>query len=219
MLKRVGWLVALAVLASGWQAATSQTSHQHQPPEASNAHTQALEDASRAEWQQPDEVIYRLNLNTGEEVADLGAGSGYFTIRLARAVEPDGRVYAVDTDPEMLKYIERRAEEEMLENIQTILADPDNPKLGSESVDLIFTCNVLHHISNRDRYYLLLARALRDGGRLVNIDFYKRKLPLGPPVEVKIAKRDVIKEAGAAGFRLVEDFKFLKYQYFLVFEH
>lgn len=219
MSKRVGWLLTMVFLALGWRAIAGQTAHQqHHPSQTSSAYIQALEDPSRAEWQQPEEVMARLDLKVGDEVADLGAGSGYFTLRMAREVGAIGRVYAVDTNPEMLEHIEKRAEEEELENIQTILADPDNPKLGSKSVDLIFICDVLHHVSNRDRYYPLLARALRTGGRLVNIDFHKRKLPVGPPVEMKITRKDVIKQVEAAGFRLVEDYNFLKYQYFLVFE-
>jgi ubiquinone/menaquinone biosynthesis C-methylase UbiE len=159
-----------------------------------------------------------LGIRPGDDVADLGAGFGYFTIRLARAVAPGGRVYAVDVDQQMLEYIDRRAQEEQLDNIQTILADPHDPKLGSSSVDLILVCNTLHHISDRARYYPLLAQALKLGGRLVNIDFQKRPLPIGPSVEMKIAKKDSIKELEPSGFRLVKEFDFLKYQYFLVFE-
>jgi SAM-dependent methyltransferase len=219
MSKRAAWLLGLALLGFGWRAAVGQTEHQeHHPPESTPAYIKALEDPGRAAWQQPDDVIYRLNLKAGDEVADLGAGSGYFTLRLAREVGQTGRVYAVDTNPDMLKYIEKRAAEEQLENIQTILADPNDPKLGSESVDVIFICDVLHHISGRERYYPLLARALRLGGRLVDVDFYKRKLPVGPPPEMKIDKKDAIKEIEAAGFDLVHDYDSLKYQYFLVFE-
>ena len=219
MSRRAAWLLGLTLLGFGWRAAVGQTEHQeHHPPESTSSYIKMLEDPERAAWQQPEEVISRLDLKQGDEVADLGAGSGYFTLRLAREVGQGGRVYAVDTDPEMLKYIEKRAEEEELDNIQTILADADDPKLGSQSVDLIFVCDVLHHVSNRERYYPLLGRALRLGGRLVDIDFYKRKLPFGPPVEMKIAKKDAIKEIEPAGFDLVHDYDFLKYQYFLVFE-
>ena len=159
-----------------------------------------------------------LGLKLGDEVADLGAGSGYFTIRLAREVGATGKVYAVDLDPKMLEHIDRRAKEEQLENIQTILADPNDPKLGSNSVDLIFICDVLHHINDRAKYYPLLSRALRPSGRLVNIDFHKRKLPVGPPEEMKIEKKEMIKEAEAQGFQLARELEILKYQYFLVFE-
>jgi SAM-dependent methyltransferase len=84
---------------------------------------------------------------------------------------------------------------------------------------MIFMCNVLHHISDREKYYPLLARALRAAGRLVDIDFRQGKLPCGPSVEVKVAKKAVIKEVEPFGFRLVKEFDFLKYQYFLIFEH
>jgi len=217
MSKPACWVGLLAALWLGGQVVPAPAP-QHREPEAPNGYIKALEDPARDQWQMPEEVIDKLELKLGDDVADLGAGSGYFTVRLARAVGPSGRVYAVDTDPRMLAYIERRAEEDQLDNIQTILADPDDPKLGSASVDLIFLCNVLHHISNRGRYYPLLAEALKPGGRLVNIDFHKRKSPLGPPVEERIAKKDVVKEVRPAGFRLVKEFDFLKYQYFLVFE-
>jgi SAM-dependent methyltransferase len=218
MSKPAGWLLIVMLGGFGWRTAAGQTAHQHHPPESVSGTIKELEDPGRAEWQEPEEVIAKLDLKLGDEVADLGAGSGYFTLRIAREVGPSGRVYAVDTEPEMLKVIEKHADEEGLENIQTVLADPDDPKLGSESVDLIFICDVLHHISNRDRYYPLLARALRTGGRLVNIDFHKRKLPVGPPEEMKIEKKACIKEIEAGGFHLLQEFDFLKYQYFLVFE-
>ncbi len=129
-----------------------------------------------------------------------------------------GKIYAVDVEQKMLDYIDRRAEREKLENIQTVLADEGEPRLGSASVDVIFICNTLHHFKNRAQYYALLARALRPGGRLAIIDFHKRKLPVGPPVEMKIEKKACIKELESAGFRLAEEFEFLKYQYFLVLE-
>jgi ubiquinone/menaquinone biosynthesis C-methylase UbiE len=83
---------------------------------------------------------------------------------------------------------------------------------------MIFICDTLHHISDRATYYPLLVRALRPGGRLVNIDFYKKPLPVGPPVAMKIAKEDMIEEVKPAGFHLVKDFDFLPYQYFLIFQ-
>lgn len=210
-------LLTIAALAGGWLRA--QTPHQqHHPPLSAGEYINHLEDPSRDAWQQPEAVVESLAIRQGEEVADLGAGSGYFTVRLARAVGPAGKVYAIDIDPKLLEHINRRAEEDKLENIETILASPDDPKLGSSSVDLILICDVLHHIPHRDKYYPLLYRALRPGGRLVNIDFHKRELPFGPPVEMKIDKKVVIKEVEAAGFRLEKEFDFLKYQYFLVFE-
>jgi len=212
----------LAILAMvgfmAWRSLPAQVAHQHHPAQSADEYIKALEDPSRDEWQKPDLVVDSLGLKLGDEVADLGAGSGYFTIRLAREVGATGKVYAVDLDPKLLEFIERRAKEEQLDNIQTILADPNDPKLGSNSVDLIFICDVLHHINDRARYYPLLSRALRPSGRLVNIDFHKRKLPVGPPEEMKIDRKEMIKEVEPAGFNLVKEFDFLKYQYFLVFE-
>ena len=217
MSKRV-WLLlsAMTLGAMGW--APGQVAHQHHPPESTSAYIQALEDPSRNEWQKPEDVVRHLGLKPGETVADIGAGSGYFTVRLARAVGPGGKVYAVDIDHGMLNYIEQRAREERLANIQTVLADPHDPKLPGSSVDLIFICDTLHHISGREKYYPLLARGLKPGGRFVDVDFQKRPLPIGPPLEMKIAKSAVVDEAKAAGFHLEKEFDFLPYQYFLVFQ-
>jgi ubiquinone/menaquinone biosynthesis C-methylase UbiE len=139
-------------------------------------------------------------------------------VRFARKVGPAGKLYAVDIDRDMLAYIELRARQENLQNIQTILADPHDPKLAPASVDLIFICATLHHITDRARYYPLLIKALRPGGRVVNIDFQKRPLPVGPTLEMKIAREDVLSEFAAAGFHLAQEFDFLPYQYFLAFE-
>lgn len=213
------WLiVGTTVLALSGAIFAAQVALQRRPPDSAGECIKLPEDPERDAWQQPEAVIESLRIRPGDDVADLGAGSGYFTIRLAQVVGPGGKVYAVDVDPQVLEQIEHRAQEQQLDNIQTILADPQDPKLGSSSVDLIFICNTLHHISKREQYYPLLARALKLGGRLVDIDFQKRSLPVGPSTEMKIAKTDAIKELEAAGFRLEKEFRFLRYQYFLVFE-
>lgn len=217
--KRARFVMMAAAMALGGLSLLTLVAYQHHPPESASQYIKSLEDPNRETWQQPEAVIHSLGIRLGDDVADLGAGSGYFTVRLAEVVGPTGKVYAVDLDPQMLEYVERRAKEEQLENIQTILVEPNDPKLGSASVDLIFICNTLHHISDRDKYYPLLAQALKPGGRLVDIDFEKRASPVGPSLEMRIAKKDVIKEIEAAGLHLIKEFDFLKYQYFLVFEH
>ena len=197
----------LAILA----LALAQTQHQHHPPQSADEYAKVLEDPKRDEWQKPHDVIMALKLKDTDVVADLGAGSGYFTRRLARHA---AKVYAVDIDQTLLNLNAKNGPK----NIVPVLAAPDDPKLPPASVDLIFICDVLHHISDRPAYYAKLKRTLKPGGRLVNIDFHKRELPIGPPVAMKIAESDVVAELAAAGFRKAAALTILPLQYFLVFE-
>jgi ubiquinone/menaquinone biosynthesis C-methylase UbiE len=215
-LRYVMWLVAASILAGVFAAA--QVQHQeHHPPQSTSRYIQILEDPSRDAWQQPAKVVETLGLKAGDQVADLGAGPGYFTLRFARAVGPTGKVYGVDISREMLDYLEKHARSEHLANIQPVLAEPHDPKLAPASVDVIFICDTLHHISDRATYFPLLMRALKPGGRLVNIDFYERPLPVGPPVKMKIPKTEMIHEVESSGFHLVQQYDFLEYQYFVIF--
>jgi len=188
-----------------------QAPHQHHPPRPEREYARALENPSRDAWQKPQEVIAALELKPDEVVADIGAGTGYFARRFARQV---GKVYAVDVSEGFL----RQAREGAPANLETILAAPDDPRLPPASVDTIFFCNVLHHIGNRAAYYPKLDRALKPGGRIVILEFYKKKLPVGPPESMKLSEAEVIAELEAAGFRKARSFGFLPYQYFFVFE-
>lgn len=170
----------------------------------------ALEEPGRAAWQKPDEVVEALALRKDEVVADIGAGTGYFTRRFAPRV---ARVYAVDVNQDLLARIASLG----LPNVVTVLAEPDDPRLPDASVDTVFFCNVLHHIEDRPAYYRRLARALKPGGRIVVLDFHKRPLPVGPPVEEKLSEQEMIEEFSRAGFRLARSHDFLPYQYFLEF--
>jgi ubiquinone/menaquinone biosynthesis C-methylase UbiE len=192
---------------------------QHPLPETHSNYIHSLEDPKRAQWQKPEEVVAKLGLKPGDKVADLGAGSGYFTMLLAKAVGSRGKVYAIDILPEMLDYIRQRAQDDEVKNIELVQAQPHDPKLPPASVDMIFICDTLHHISERPTYYPLLVKALHPGGRLVNVDFYKKPLPLGPSPAMKIDKQVMIEEAKTAGFHVVQDYDFLTYQYFLIFQH
>lgn len=204
-MKRIVLLLCLAA------AVAAQVDHPHRhPPRSAREYARVLNDPKRDAWQLPDQVIQALNLKPDEVVADLGAGAGYFSRRFAHHA---AKVYAVDINGELL----RMAAEGAPANMETILAAPDDPRLHPGSVDIIFLCNVLHHIANRPAYLPKLARALKPGGRIVNIDFYKKPLPVGPPEAMKIAERDVVVEFEAAGFRLARNPKLLPYQYFLEF--
>ncbi len=225
----VGWkrtpiAVAVSVLAAmamlvGSLPLAIEASPQDAPPTGSRTgYIRSLESPSRQEWQKPDQVVERLQLKSGQRVAEIGSGSGYFVVRFARAVGETGKVYAADIDSDMLNYLKWRAGKEELANIELVEATPDDPKLAGSSVDMVFICNTIHHIDNRDRYYPNISRALREGGRMVIVDFYKRPLPVGPSPRMKIARRDMIEEIEQAGFHLVEEYDFLPHQYFLVFE-
>jgi arsenite methyltransferase len=188
-----------------------QVSHQQHPPHSAEEYIRVLSHPSRDAWQKPDEVLEALNLKPDEAVADIGSGAGYFARRFARHA---AKVYAVDIDPKLLEAARRGAPS----NLVTILAAPDDPRLPPASVDMIFFCNVLHHIHGRAAYYPKLARALKPGGRIVILEFYKKPLPVGPPESMKLTEEEVVGELQAAGFKKTKSFDFLPYQYFLVFQ-
>ncbi len=170
-----------------------------------------LEDPSRDAWQKPHEVVMALGLKSTDSVADIGAGTGYFARRFAHHA---GKVYAVDISARLLE----TAAKDAPKNLVTVLSKPDDPTLPAASVDVVFICDVLHHIENRAEYMKKLRTALKPGGRLVNIDFYKKELPVGPPPPMKLSEEEVIETAAKAGFKLSKRENLLPYQYFLVFE-
>ncbi len=165
-----------------------------------------------------DEVVKALELKKGDVVADIGAGTGYFTRRFAKAAAPDGKVYAVDVAADVLGYLKEQAEKQNLHNIETIVSREDDPMLPANSVDLAFFCDTTHHIAKRVDFYRKLSPALKEHGRMAIIDYP----PDGPqhphnPEEL-VPRSQVIDEAEEAGFKLIEDFKFLPRHYFLVFQ-
>jgi len=178
-----------------------------------------FEDPKRDGWQKPEEVVEHMKLAPGDDVADIGAGTGYFARRFAEAVGAEGTVYAVDLEPNMLRYMAKRAVEEGQTNLVPVLATAQSPMLAPRSVDVVFICDTIHHIEDRDRYYETLERDLRPGGRLVIVDFYKdRDIPQGPPRAMRISRDALRQELEKSGFRFLEAGEFLPYQYFLVFE-
>jgi arsenite methyltransferase len=191
--------------------AVAQVPHQHHPP-SSSEYAQVLEDPSRDEWQKPHDTVMALGLKSTDTVADIGAGTGYFARRFAMHA---AKVYAVDIDASLLAIVDKNGQK----NVTTVLAAPDDPKLPAASVDVIFICDVLHHIEHREAYYPRLAKALKPGGRIVVVDFFKRSLPVGPGPEMKLSEEEVTAEFAKAGFHVAsKKLELLPYQYFLVFE-
>jgi ubiquinone/menaquinone biosynthesis C-methylase UbiE len=175
-----------------------------------------LEDPGRLRWQRPARLVQALGLRSGQTVAEIGAGSGYFVRRLARIVGPRGRVYAVDVEPRMLPILIERLRRGGIKNVTPVLGRDDDPLLPARSCDLVLVVNTYHHLRGGSRYLRRLHRLLRPGGRLVNVDFHRRETPVGPPVERRVAREIFLRDAGRAGFRLVHEVTFLPYQYCLI---
>ncbi len=187
----------------------------HQDPKS---YIGVLEDPQRDVYQKPHEVLTALAIKPGETIADIGAGSGYFTFRLSHFVGPKGKIYAVDVSPDMILYINRRIRDLKITNVISVLADPDDPLLPDRAVNRFFFSESWHHIENQTKYLTLMKRMLKPGGEVVMIDFHKRELPVGPPMEMRIAREDLIAQMEHNGFRLAKEHTFLPYQYFLIFK-
>jgi ubiquinone/menaquinone biosynthesis C-methylase UbiE len=177
-----------------------------------------FEHPKRDEWQEPDKVIEKMNLKAGDVVADIGAGSGYFTRRFAIAVGPTGKAYGVDIEPQLVKYMEDDAKKINLKNYIPRLATMADSGLDSGSVDVAFICLTYHHIEDRINYMNKLKKILKKGGRVVIVAFYKKRMDFGPPPDNKISEEVTIGEMKEAGYHLARRLDFLKYQYFLEFE-
>ncbi len=176
----------------------------------------AWEDPSRDAWQQPEAVVQRLAVKPGQVVADIGAGSGYFSRRFATAVGPAGKVLAVDIEPGLLEYVRDRAEREGQANLLTVLASETDPRLAPGSVDMIFVCNTIHHFDDRPAYIQKMRQALRPGGRVVVVDYFpEAQLEHGPPPSMRLPASTVSEELKAAGLA-TETLEFLPVQYVVV---
>ena len=215
----VSLIVLLALpLSEPGQDAVKRDHHQmHQLHRDSRAYIGMLEDPKRDAYQKPHEVMRTLDVRQGEVIADIGAGSGYFTFRLAHHVGDNGRVYAVDVSPDMILHLNRRIRELKAMNVSSILADPDDPLLPERSVNRFFFSDSWHHIENQAKYLSLIKKMLKPGGEIVMIDFHKKELPVGPPMQMKIAREDLTRQMESNDFRLTKEHTFLPYQYFLVF--
>lgn len=201
------WLAAPA-------AAQTPHTHQHSFGDAQQWE-RVFDDPARDAWQKPHEVIQALALKPDAVVADIGSGTGYFSVRLAHMV-PRGRIYGVDTEPAMVKHLTERAKRAHLGNVRAILGAPDSPRLP-EKADLILLVDVYHHIEDRSRYFRQLSlKSLKPGGRIAIIDF-RRDSSVGPPVAARIAAETVKTEMASAGFTVAQEHGFLPNQYFLVF--
>lgn len=199
----------------GAQQATGAEAQGHHRD--SSAYIAMLENPERDSYQKPDEVVAALDLKEGESIADIGAGSGYFAFRFSKAVTGQGKVFAVDINPDMIRHLNRQSRDLGTTNVVTILAEEDDPLLPDRSIDRIFICNTWHHIGDKESYLELIKQALKPGGQVIMVDYKKIELPVGPPVPMKIAGSDLVAQMEKAGFQLLKRHEFLPYQYFFVF--
>ena len=220
MSRSIALFIALACWTLFAGPVIAQDQHQHRRPNNISQYLEQLDSSERDQYQKPIQVIEALNLKPGQAVADLGSGSGYFTRRLVAAVTESGKVYAIDVEPEMLRYVEESlVHTHAPYSAEFILARSDSPKLPAESVNLIFVCNVFHHLEDRTTYFRNARSALKAGGRIAIIDFYhdERSGDLGFPKQHLVPREAVIAEMTEAGYRLEREHNFLPRQYFLEF--
>lgn len=214
-----GFMALLIGYACAVSSPAALTQHQHgshmdhrfDDPEE---YARRFDDPTRDAWQMPDRVIEALRLAPGQAVADIGAGTGYFSVRLARSAAAP-KVYAADIEPAMVEYLRQRAQKEGLANIAPVRANAASPNLP-EPVDLVLIVNTYHHIADRETYFRELRKSMKPGARLAIID-YKKGAPSGPPEEFRFPPEQIIAELKAAGFTLQETHEFLPRQHFLVF--
>lgn len=209
------------------------------PNVVSSARADEFRAPERDRWQMPNKVLAALNLKKGDVVADIGAGTGYFTMRFAELVGPGGKVYAVDIDARVLEYLGKEARKRNLNNVETIVSREDDPLLPGGSLDVAFFCDTVHEIAGRVSFYRKVRRALKNDGRMVVIDSIapapkqgggstesmgqgltnepgRQGGPSNEP-EGPVSRDVAVHEAEQAGFRLIKEPKFLPRQYFLVF--
>jgi cyclopropane fatty-acyl-phospholipid synthase-like methyltransferase len=206
------WGAALFGQASGQEM--SHADHMEHRFDNPKQLAKSFDDPARDAWQEPDRVIEALGLKRGQIVADIGAGTGYFTIRLAKS-EAAPKVYAVDIEPSMVSYLSERAAQDKLNNVVAVQASADTPNLP-EAVDLVLIVDTFHHIGGREEYFRKLAKSLKPGGRVAIVDF-KPDSPEGPPKEFRFTPEQVKLEMSKAGYTLAAQHDFLPRQHFLIF--
>jgi predicted methyltransferase len=209
-------LVLCAGLTLGGQVVYSQTEPRHRelfPPQDLGL----LEGPDRAAWQKPDQIMDALGIADGAHVADIGAGAGWFTTRLARRVGPNGVVYAQDVQRQMLDAIRRRVTREGLANVRTVLGEGSSPNLPRGALDAVLVVDSYQEVNAPDRVVFLrnLAKGLKPGGRIGIVNYKLGGGGPGPEANRRVPRASVESDAIAAGLK-VKAVGNLPYQYLLV---
>ena len=175
-----------------------------------------FDDPERDGWQKPFGLMQFLAVSRGDTVADVGAGTGYFTKLLSAMVGAEGKVYAVDTEQAMLDYLIAR-DDIRSQRVEPVLAAKNDPRLPDGKIDLFLVVNTWHHIGKRSKYLKKVRQSLSPEGRVAIVDFEEGDYPVGPPAGTKLPRADVLREFDKAGWRFVAESVVLPYQYVLVF--
>lgn len=176
-----------------------------------------LDSADRLAGLRVDDVVAGLKLRPGDVIADLGAGSGPFVVPFARAVGPQGTVYAVEIDRDFFPHIQRKAKDAGVANVQTVAGEFVDPKLPAADVDVAFMHDVLHHIDNPPAYFRNLARYLKPGARVAVIDYHAAQSPHRDEPALRVSKEQAAFWLADAGFTPVEDIELFTDKWFIVY--
>jgi cyclopropane fatty-acyl-phospholipid synthase-like methyltransferase len=211
----------LAMLAMAFTtASTMAQEHKHQKENSANDHmhrsstddlVKRFESPERDAYQQPEKVLAYLGDLQGKTIMDIGAGSGYFSVKLA---EKGAKVIAADVSDEFQAHLKKRIEENNLKNIELRKIPYDSPALKDAEVDMVLIVNTYHHIDNRAEYFAKVKKGIKDSGELVVIDFFKIDIPVGPPTGHKVSIDEVVAELKQAGYTEFEvEVGLLEYQF------
>lgn len=173
-----------------------------------------LEAEDRKLWQNPEEILDAIELNRDYVAADLGCGSGYFTIPLSRRVK---KVYGIDVQKEMLEYLEQKIEKQRIENVTPLLSKENEIPLENKTLDLLITANTLHEFSDKEKMIQEIQRVLRQDGKAVIVDFKKTETGFGPPISIRLSKDQAQRLFEKNGFKVLKT-KDLTYHYLIVIQ-
>ncbi len=224
------WICLLAGLIPAWAEAQQKNSSETIPPARSTYMGRRIAQAMSyhgADWlvrptreseERPSEVLKQLRLKPGMVVCDLGCGNGYYTLAMAKQVAPDGKILAVDIQPEMLHLLSLRAESEGVKNIEPVLGTIVDPKLPKESVDMVLLVDVYHEFSHPQQMLAAIRHSLKPTGQIALLEFREedRTVPIKP--EHKMTKKQILREYSANGFRLAQQYDGLPWQHLMYFE-
>lgn len=179
--------------------AQEHTANKHMNQSSFEELVKSFERLDRASWQKPDEVLTLLTGIKGKKVMEIGAGTGYFSFRLQQA---GAQVIAADIDERFIAYIDsvKQARELTDKQINSRLVPPNDPKLSKREVDMVMLVNTFHHIEDRVNYFRKVKTGLKSQGFVVIVDYFKKDIPMGPPLAMKLSADDVIRDLKMAGF-------------------